>query len=350
MKSAVRILLPSIVIILVFGLLTAMAAKPQEVIEKSNGFPSGPHSNLIIHGKNADVFICISPSPGGNSLFVPECTVDLNGDKEGHVTIQYIQNKKASLTELTVLDSCAMDDGMVKVQLPDKVMLDDGSTQPTDGHWVYAKIGGKPNHGDYCDPSTLDPSSNIILYPNVVVEACNDPGNPDFGDLTNCPDDPLEALGVITNNLYVPDPYTGEFVRFDTSGGEKGKGRSKGKDITRLFIYVGWVVDEMVDISGPDGIPDGVIDDYDVPDDALLYASDYDLAENGGNDDGIIQIEEWLTYQSELDPPMAWYFSPDDNTFIHEIADLVITEQGLKNRGTKNLQIRFYPRSTTEFH
>ncbi len=350
MKSAVRILLPSILIILVLGLLTVMAAKPQEVIEKSNGFPSGPHSNLIIHGKDADVFICISPSPGGNSLFVPEYTVDLNGDKEGHVTIQYIQNKKASLTGLRVLDSCAMDDGLAKVQLPDKVMLDDGSTQPTDGFWVYAKIEGKPNHGDYCDPST-DCPSKIILYPNVVVEACNDPGNPDFGDLTDCPDDSELALGVITNNLYVPDPYTGEFVRFDTSDGEKGKGRSKAKDITRLFIYVGWIVDERVDISG-----DGTIDASDIPVDAwnIIVTAGYDpnvYDEDPiwGNDSGTIDlIEEWLLFQ--VDQEMAWYFSPEDNTFIHEIADLVITEQGLENNGTKNLQVRFYPRSTTVFH
>ncbi|MGB1748240.1 MAG: hypothetical protein ACPHK0_00440 [Dehalococcoidia bacterium] len=33
---------------------TASAAKPVEVVEWSNGFPSGPHYNLNIHGKKAD--------------------------------------------------------------------------------------------------------------------------------------------------------------------------------------------------------------------------------------------------------------------------------------------------------
>jgi hypothetical protein len=32
-----------------------------------------------------------------------------------------------------------------------------------------------------------------------------------------------------------------------------------------------------------------------------------------------------------------------------QIADLVVTEQGLVNDGTKLLQIRFYPVDTTEF-
>jgi hypothetical protein len=46
---------------------------------------------------------------------------------------------------------------------------------------------------------------------------------------------------------------------------------------------------------------------------------------------------------------MAWYFAPEDNMWILNIADLVITEQGLVNDGTKLLQVRFYPVETTEF-
>ena len=33
---------------------TASAAKPVEVVKWSNGFPSGPHYKLNIHGKKAD--------------------------------------------------------------------------------------------------------------------------------------------------------------------------------------------------------------------------------------------------------------------------------------------------------
>ena len=35
--------------------------------------------------------------------------------------------------------------------------------------------------------------------------------------------------------------------------------------------------------------------------------------------------------------------------WIFNIADLVITEQGLENDGTKLVQIRFYPVATTLF-
>jgi hypothetical protein len=47
-----------------------------------------------------------------------------------------------------------------------------------------------------------------------------------------------------------------------------------------------------------------------------------------------------------LESPMAWYF---DAEWILNIADLVITEQGLQNDGTKLLQVRFYPVATTQF-
>ena len=39
--------------------------KPQDVIARSNGFPSGQHFNLNIHGKKYE-YLC-EPSPDGNS-------------------------------------------------------------------------------------------------------------------------------------------------------------------------------------------------------------------------------------------------------------------------------------------
>jgi len=327
-RIAIRVvpILVVAILLLALGISTAMAAKPDkstgnDVIARSNGFPSGAHFNLNIHGKNAD-FVCDS-SPGGGSIFV---------DEYGSATIQYVTNKKSGVTELIVLDPCAVDGGTAKVRLPYEQR----------GYYVFARILGTPNNAS----KDGEPSS-IILYPNQVLQACNDtdPANPDFPYYTECPDDPLLALGLIVGpNLYVAEPET--YVRFDP-GTTKGKGKSKATDITRLFTYVGWVVDARLDVSGPDGVPDGVIDEYDVPDDAYNTIPETQPYDSNGN--LVIEVEEWLAYQSEQTPPMAWYFAPEDNMWILNIADLVVTEQGLVNDGTKLLQVRFYPVATTEY-
>ena len=317
-----------VITMLVFMVGSALAAKPQDVIEMSNGFPSGMHFNLNIHGKDWHTCNAVQEPDDdswGNSIFVPEY---------GAATIQYVSNKKASIRELTVLDPCGGFDGpndVAKIQLPHKVEVD-GDVITAEGYYVFGRILGKPNNSS----NDGDPSS-IILYPNVVVQACNDdPDAPDpnFGDDTSC--DEL-ALGLIVGtNLYIAEPE--EYVRFNP-GATKGKGKSKATDITRLFTYTGWVVDEGLDINGPDGVPDGVIDEYDVPLDAYDYVPDLD-------EDGDISVEEWLKFQEQQDPQMAWYFAKE---WIFNIADLVVTEQGLVNDGTKLLQIRFYPVATTEF-
>jgi len=312
------------VVSLVFGASVAMAAKPQssgsgkDVIALSNGFPSGAHFNLNIHGKKAS--FTGDSTPGGHSVFILEY---------GESTIQYVSNKKSSVTELTVLDPLAeaFDGDPAKVQLPSEQQ----------GYYVFARILGKPNNGQ------LEPVSSIILYPNEVVAACNDtdPANPDFPDYTECPNDPLLALGLIVGpNLYIVDPETETYVRFDPEV-TKGKGKSKATDITRLFTYTGWVVDARLDLN-----EDGVIGVDDIPE------ADYDgdgIVDRDYNQDGVVDeddVEAWLTDMSLLDPPMAWYFAEE---WILNIADLVITEQGLVNDGTKLLQVRFYPVATTEF-
>ena len=314
----------SLLLVFCFGFSSVLAAKPQssgsgkDVIALSNGFPSGAHFNLNIHGKRAS-FVGDS-TPGGNSVFILEY---------GESTIQYVTNKKASLTQLYVLDPLAeyFDGDPVKVQLP----------YEPEGYYVFARILGKPNNGQ------LEPVSNIILYPNSVVAACNDtgPANPDFPGYTECPNDPLLALGLIVGpNLYIVDPETETYVRFDPEA-TKGKGKSKATDITRLFTYTGWVVDARLDLN-----EDGVIGVDDIPE------ADYDgdgIVDRDYNQDGVVDeadVEAWLTDMSLLDPPMAWYFAEE---WILNIADLVITEQGLVNDGTKLLQVRFYPVATTEF-
>jgi hypothetical protein len=321
-----------VVTTLVLGASTVMADKPShagegnQLIPRPNGFPAGPHYNLNIHGKKVG-FAC-NDTPGGGSVFV---------DEYGPAKIQYVSNKKGSLTELMVLDPCAVNNGTAKVQLP----------YEAEGYYVFGRILGKPNNS-----SNNGDASSVILYPNVVMQACNDTGDPGFGNWTSC--DPLLALGLIVQNqVYVAENET--YVRFEP-GVTKGKGKSKATDITALFTYVGWVVHSDLDIGNStsgwcgnvtDPEPDGQINDCDVPTDAYNtipgtqpYDSDANL---------FIDLEEWLAYNADLDPPMAWYFSEGDGMWIFNIADLVVTEQGLVNDGTKLLQIRFYPKDGTTF-
>ena len=337
MKRRIVLVVTALTLVaLLVGASAVMAAKPQnsgsgkDVIALSNGFPSGQHFNLNIHGKDPETFVC-DATPGGKSVFVAEY---------GASTIQYVSNKKASVYDLTVLDPCAMPepygDGVAKVQLPYKVLVDDIPT-PAGGYYVFARILAKPNNGK------IEPSSNIILYPNTIVEACNDPGDPDFGNYTACSDSELLMGLIVGENLYVPDPDEQVLRRFEDPIPTKGRGKSRGVDITRLFIYTGWVVDATLDNND-----DEVIDINDVPvadyDGNPLTPDNHDYNNDYVEDEA--DVEAWLTDMAALAEPLAWYFA---NEWIFNIADLVITEQGLMNDGTKLVQLRFYPVVTTTF-
>jgi hypothetical protein len=280
----------------------ANAAKSKEVIEYSNGYPSGAHENLNIHGKQAN-YNCDS-SPGGKSVFILE-----NGDS----IIQYVSNKKSSVTDLVANDPCAsaFDGDPIEVQLPSE----------KEGYYVFARVPG--NH------QNTGGESSLIMVPNPNIEACNDTevGNPDFGDLTSCPDDLLNedllALGLITSQG-VFDLVDKEFVQVDNSGNEKGqgKGKSKAVDITGLFLWTGDVCDDIFDTNG-----DGSI-----------------TADDAGdlNGDGVIDDEDLAIY---LETNCTHF----DSEWVFSIADLVVVDHEITNDDVKLLKMRFYPVSTTEF-
>jgi len=284
--------------------IMANAAKPQKVIEYSNGYPSGAHYNLNIHGKDPNTYNCDS-TPGGKSVFI---------DEEGESTIKYISNKKSSVTELVAKDPCAtvFDGDPVEVQIP----------KEDEGYYVFGRVPG--NH------QNTGGDSSLIMVPNPNIEACNDTeeGNPDFGDLTSCPDDPLNedllALGLITSNG-VFDLENQEFVQIDNSGNEKGKGQGKSKaiDITGLFLWTGDVCDDSYDTNG-----DGSI----TVDDVLV-----DL-----NGDGVIDDLDLAIY---LETNCTHF----DSKWVFSVADLVVVDNTITNDNVNLLKLRFYPVATTEF-
>ena len=266
------------------------AAKPQDVIQASNGFPSGAHFNLNIHGKDPATFAPDLTLSGGGSVFV-----NIFGDS----TLTIASDKRGSVAELTALDPYAeaFDGDAAVVQLP----------YEAEGYYVFARILGKPGK----DGET----NSILLTPNSVPRVAN------YSETEG----ELLLLGFVTTaGVYELD--SAGFFRFDPAS--KGKGKSAGVDVTGLFLWTGWVCDASLDVNG-----DGFIDAADVTVDMNL--------------DGVIDaadFEAWLAAQAELG--LATFY---DNEWIFNIADVVEQDQTVSNSGAKLLQLRFYPVATTEF-
>ncbi|MBI4266856.1 MAG: hypothetical protein HY668_00615 [Chloroflexi bacterium] len=281
--------------VLSLGISPVFAAKPQAVISISNGFPSGAHFNLNLHGKDPATFAADTSAAGGSSVFI-----SLFGDS----TLQLRSERGSAQAELTALDPYAeaFDGTPAVVQLP----------YEAEGYYVFARILGKPGNGKG------GKASSIILTPNTIptVENYLDPSNPD----------PFLVLGMVTTNG-VYEMTSAGLQRFD-SAATGGTGKSKAMDITGLFMWTGWVCDASLDING-----DGLIDINDVPADQ--------------NGDGVIDqtdFDLWLAAQAALG--LAVFY---DNEWVFNIADVVTQEQTITNDGTRLLQVRFYPVVTTEF-
>jgi hypothetical protein len=330
------------IVALTFGVSTAMAAKPQksgadkDVIALSNGFPSGPHETLNIHGKKAD-YQCVECVPCAtcdppvqcNVVNIPEYTSEVSVP----VTITYVSGRKVKIDELTVFDSCAgfdeepQEDG-AEVWLP----------YEANGYWVFARALGKPAKGDPNDPAYVP---RRIIFQNA--ESDNPMAYTLFGDVTEPGDIPLMMpLGLITNNgAYKMVSTEDMLVRFDSEPEGKGRGKNQGKDITDMFMWSGWVFQPILDLNGDGAVNeldveyacwsaydfdgDGIIEDSDLVatiwdangdtnidrlDLALIAPCSYDANGNGVIDpwDGIYDPEDPTEPNSEFE---TWLF---DNT------------------------------------
>lgn len=325
--SAISIML---LLIIVLGAIPAMAAKPIDVQYQSNGFPSGHHFNLNLHGRDP---LTYTGNPTGNAV-----TIALDGSS----TIEYLSNKKnRNNTELVVLDALAENFGPdydpAQVYLPYNIFDEsDNTVKPAGGYYVYGRILGTPNNGS-------EGPSNILLTQNFIVSAANSANDTtDSWPFGFDPDDDLLGLGVVTTdgNLYTPS-VDGTFERFDPptdDPNENGKGNKQGKskavEITDLFLWTGYVSDNMsLDLNA-----NGYLDIGDVP-------ADWELVNGDGN--GVVSAEEfqaWLDYQVAIGEAVF-----HDGIWIFDVADMVISGQTIVNDGTKNFQIRFYPVATTTF-
>ncbi len=303
---------------LVLSTTPVLAGKSMDVIARSNGFPSGQHFNLNLHGRDPLAYTG-DPSPGGNSVFV-----DIMGDS----TIQYLSNKRNYTdTELTVLDPLAEDfDGdPAQVYLPYNIVDEsDNTTKAAGGYYVFGRSLAKPGNG------SGDNASSILIYPNIVVASGN------ATEDNRWPFDPTQdeiVLGFITSqgNLYRSAPEG--FVRFDPAS-TTGKGKSTAKDITGLFWWSGYVSDNASLDTDGDGL--------DIDDTPISFDGSDGSTPNGTIEQS--EFQAWLAYLVSIG--QAVFYPP---IWIFDIADMVVSGQTVVNDGTKLFQIRFYPVVTTEF-
>lgn len=266
-----------------------VTAKPAPVIQWSNGFPSGAHFNLNIHGKKSG-FSC-DGSPGGASIFVPEY---------GQSLIQFIQNKKSSLSMLYVIDPCSF-----SASDPAKIQL------PTGEYQVYARILAKPGQ----TKKQTEEERGVIFYPRLI-DACDDTGQLDFASATDCSTAWTLGTGVITSGG-VFDKDSTELVRIAPNSGN-----NKAIDITKMFQWTGYACDQVYDLNG-----DGQI--------TIADAGDQDLDGDVDQDDLTLYLETYCSFFQ--------------NEWIFNIADLVIYGWDYNNFGSKLVQIRFYPKATTVY-
>jgi len=343
--------------------------KSPEVADISNGYPSGPHFNLNIHGRDVPWNGCEDvnfPDSLGKNINVPLRTVDLDPIPQ----IEFItNNKKTDVATLTVLDNCTqhvqldpLDDDPARILLPKNPIEGDGQG----GYYVYARILAKPNHGNLIEPS------NVVFTPNLtLLTVCNEivVNDPLVKDLTGC-NSVLVALGVVTAGSDVFDDTGGDLERFDEDQkNPQGKqtGKSKAVDITGMFYWTGAVCDETLDTDGdgtleledfdviPDVVPlgsigpedgDGVVKAEDLDQLILLGIIDSDgltgaqlmaIADTGGVG-GEIDEEEFLALLDLL-LDCDVFLEP---VWIFDIADIVIHGFDYVNDGAKLVQIRFY--------
>lgn len=290
-----------------------------------NGFPSGPHFNLVILGKK-EGFTCPTPAdylagtPDQNVIYVPRVGDDISILMESGA-----KGPKNNPTQetLKVTDWCSqtLDGDAATVMLP----------KSADGYAVFGRMHGKP--GDDGGPTFQFTSRQFDL---VQDEFGND----------------LIALGLITGTG-IEDLDGNLLQRWDGSG--KGKGVLKAKDITAIFQYTGTVCaindTDTLCLDGGCTVLKTVCCAplEDSGDGTLVVASsceDPDLVGFGGCVD---QIDGACPAEIPYGDGTTTTVCPVDamckeltDAWIFNVADFVNVLYNAENDGSYNIQLRFY--------
>jgi len=352
----------TVVLSSVFAVNAAHAGKPTNGDGNyiGNGFPSGPHFNLLIHGKN-ESFQCPDPSyywlvdvdgDLGDDIavgdLVKECPADytcsettqqyfgnvINLPRDGSDVQIYAESgrsgPKSSPTAATleVTDWCTtpFDNDAASFRFP----------ADPDGYAVYARVTGKPVEDQFFEVFGRDLT--------VVEVECQ------VGDL-DCPTSgtyDLLLLGVVTEDgaFVKVGNGDGDFERVDTSDGRGGKGVKNATDVTRMFEFSGEVC--YVYADDPACAEDAcTATEYCCPTDAVTgeYSGACELKSNALFSDGLggfdcdVQDEEGVTDWVEE----VFYCHEYEDAWIFNIADFVEVLFDVRNNDTYNIQLRFYP-------
>jgi hypothetical protein len=270
----------------VFMAASVLAEKPEPVMDKSNGFPSGEHFNLNIIGKKDGFNPHENQTDGtadsyGNVVFVPE-----NGG--GAIYMESGKGKKfEEILQLRVLDNWAGDADGARLQLPKNEA----------GYRVYARALGKPGE-----------MTSIGLTPGLgLVQDEN--GND------------LYYLGLVRDGGFETPEQ--DFRR--------GKGKSKAIDISDLFKWYGEIC-YLFDEDPGEGYYAKKICCVE----ADIFTTECLEYEFVGTDVTSCAIGELITvYCNDYTTvPAPWIFN---------IAEFVEYLWSTENNGTKLLSVRFYP-------
>jgi len=329
----------------------AFAAKPIDVIDLSNGYPSGYHHNLNVHGEDPTKTIDCTPDPDGNSVWVANADDPStpNVEENNMNTIQYFSNSKKNdrHSDYAVTDKCAeaFDGDPARVRIP----------YDPEGYYVFARVPGNHQNTGGTSSVTMIPNPNIVACDLDISVDDPDPNNT-FKDLEHCDEnsDPdLALLGFVSSGgVWNYDTQSETFTQVDNSANEKGgkgKGKSKAIDITGLFEWSGLLcytdtLDQALPFFDVNG--DGVIDGDDILADAGLTAT-YDILEPFG----VITESELNAYLNDVfnqnQDALAGLCEFKEFQWVLTVADLVIVDHNIQADGIKLWKLRFYPKATT---
>jgi len=206
---------------LILGILPAIAGQPQDVIINGTEYPSGPHFNLNVHGKDPSTFLYEEVLSGVKSVFI---------DEYGESTTQYVTNKKSNITGLIVQEPCAGCFNDPPNDTPAKVIL----PYEREDLYVFSRVRDISDN----EQNGSNPDS-IRFHSNLLGNARNDAdsASPDVLFSIKSPDAQLLTLES-SNIRYVHNTIPEELVIYDLATAP-GKEKTKPTNITRLFKWLG---------------------------------------------------------------------------------------------------------------